>query len=218
VYQNLQRRKESLATFPSTVPQMLEKSNILLLGPSGSGKTLMAKKIADILKVPFSTNDATTFTQAGYVGDDVDQCIARLLQAAQSDVKKAEMGIIFIDEIDKIAKRSDAGMHSGSRDVAGEGVQQALLKMLEGTTVYLADKSSKVSMIFGNRSYCVRKVTRLRLTPVTFSSSCRERLSVLTELFKSAAQDVDRLVLVTRLYPLFSATIIKRSKMLSNLI
>ena len=106
----------------------------------------MAKRIAEILKVPFSMNDATTFTQAGYVGDDVEQCISRLLQASGSDVRKAEIGIVFIDEIDKISKRSDTGVHT--RDVAGEGVQQALLKMLEGTTVRITDKSgSKVDRI-----------------------------------------------------------------------
>lgn len=143
VYHNLVKKKESLDDFPSKPAPMLEKSNILLLGPSGSGKTLMAKKIADTLKLPFSMNDATTFTQAGYVGDDVEQSVARLLQAARSDVKKAEVGIVFIDEIDKISKRSDSSVHSVSRDIAGEGVQQALLKMLEGTTVYVQDKSKK---------------------------------------------------------------------------
>jgi ATP-dependent Clp protease ATP-binding subunit ClpX len=145
VYHNLLQQKKSLLD-EATEKQpalMLEKSNILLLGPSGSGKTLMAKKIADTLKVPFSMNDATTFTQAGYVGDDVEQCIARLLQTAKSDVKRAEVGIVFIDEIDKIAKRNDSQVHTVSRDVAGEGVQQALLKMLEGTTVYVQDKSRK---------------------------------------------------------------------------
>ena len=119
---------------------MLDKSNILLIGPSGSGKTLLARRIAEMLHVPFSMNDATTLTQAGYVGDDVDQCIARLLTAANSDVRKAEIGIVFIDEIDKISKRTDAGTGS-TRDVAGEGVQQALLKMLEGTVVHCQDKS-----------------------------------------------------------------------------
>lgn len=144
VYHNLQQKKESLASFPSVKPtHLLDKSNILILGPSGSGKTLIAKRVAEILQVPFSMNDATSFTQAGYVGDDVEQCIARLIKSANSDIKQAEVGIIFIDEVDKITKRADATGSGKSRDVAGEGVQQALLKMLEGTTVYIKDPSAK---------------------------------------------------------------------------
>jgi ATP-dependent Clp protease ATP-binding subunit ClpX len=100
----------------------------------------MAKKIAEILKVPFSVNDATTFTQAGYVGDDIEQCISRLLKNAENDVKRAEIGMVFIDEIDKIKKQTSAPLHGGTRDVAGEGVQQSLLKMLEGTIVHINDK------------------------------------------------------------------------------
>ncbi|OAD76290.1 hypothetical protein PHYBLDRAFT_98602, partial [Phycomyces blakesleeanus NRRL 1555(-)] len=117
-----------------------EKSNVLLIGPTGSGKTLLAKTLAEILKVPFSMSDATPFTQAGYVGEDVELVIQRLLQSCDYNVKKAEMGIVFIDEIDKIARRSD--VHSASRDVSGEGVQQSLLRMLEGTTIHITDKSS----------------------------------------------------------------------------
>ena len=119
----------------------IQKSNVLLLGPTGSGKTLLAQTLAKTLNVPFAIADATTLTEAGYVGEDVENILLTLIQAADYDIKKAEKGIIYIDEIDKITRKSDNP--SITRDVSGEGVQQALLKILEGTTAQVPPQGGR---------------------------------------------------------------------------
>ena len=131
VYNHYKRLNHNLSGNENDVE--LEKSNILMVGPTGTGKTLLAKTIARLLKVPFTIVDATVLTEAGYVGEDVESILSRLLQEADYDVRKAERGIVFIDEIDKIARKSDNP--SITRDVSGEGVQQAMLKLLDGNVV-----------------------------------------------------------------------------------
>jgi ATP-dependent Clp protease ATP-binding subunit ClpX len=137
-YKRLLKNKKSSAEYKDIE---IAKSNVLLVGSTGVGKTLLAQTLAKIINVPFAIADATSLTEAGYVGEDVESIILRLLQAADFDVKKAERGIIYIDEIDKIARKSDNP--SITRDVSGEGVQQALLKIIEGTISYVSPNSGR---------------------------------------------------------------------------
>lgn len=197
----------------------IQKGNILLIGPTGSGKTLLAKTVAKYLNVPFVVADATSLTEAGYVGDDVESMISMLLNAAGGDVKQAERGIVFIDEIDKIARKSEGT--SITRDVSGEGVQQALLKLVEGTTCripagggrkhpggeMLEINTKNILFIAGGAFVRIEDIIKSRLKGTTMGFGADIQTSVVPDLGSISPDDLVKFGMIPEFIGRFTTTV-----------